>query len=156
MRNHKLFTLLLVVFFSIFTHVHAQAIAPPTNPTPLEHPLPLTSLRTKDVRSFLIRLTETINEAGFKVVRNDTNSLLIDAKRFDSPQAKDYDRVLVWLERGHVDPLVTFDLYLAYGRYQEILGEAGTPRVLVDPDWEDAQVGTLKQSLIELSNELGE
>jgi hypothetical protein len=142
MRIRTTFALWLILLWSAATCLHAQQPAKDINPVPLEHPQPFTSIRSADVADLLTRLRAAIEAAGFTVTRTDNNRLLIEGRRAEAAPSRDYDRVLVWLERGPVEPMVNFDLYLAYGRYEEIWARRrDIYRVVVDQRFEEERIG---------------
>ena len=135
--------------------VRAQAVAPPINPAPLEHPQSLITLQTSDVPRLFSMIRRAVGRAGFEMGRVDGARYVVDAHQPKAP-AKDFDRIIVWLERSPLDPAQSVDLYLAYGRYAEILTQdgKGTHRVVVDQTFEDQHVGPVRQALLQLADSI--
>jgi len=133
--------------------LHAQAVAREINPAPLEHPQSLVTIRTRGPSKLFSRIQDSVRSAGFEISRVDATRFLLDARRPGAP-TKDFDRILVWLEWTPQEPLKSVDLYLLYGRYEEIWTQEGkgTHRVVVDQSFEDEHVGQVRQALIQLTN----
>jgi hypothetical protein len=131
-----------------------QQPAKPINPAPLEHPQPLTSIRSSDPAAVMAQLRQIATESDFAITRADSGRLTLEARRADPAPSKNYDRVLIWLERSPLDPAVTVDLYLAYGRYEEIIARNGPEifRVVVSPTYEDQRISALRTRLLALSH----
>jgi hypothetical protein len=139
---------LLLLSFVASGCLVAQQPAKPLNPTPLERPSPVATVRTADVILTLHEARDSAVAAGFKVTKLDQGNLLIDARRLDRPGAKNYDRVLIWLQRTAQDPLKEVELYLLYGRYEEVWADQlDIYRVVVSDDFEEARIGALRTAL---------
>ena len=133
--------------------VESQQPAPKVDSTPLARPVPLAVLKPQDPAALLDQITTTIKAAGFTISRIDTSDQLIDAKRAELPPSKNYDRVIVWLERDFRDPLKTVKIFLLYGRYEEIVSATrSVERIVISSDREEQRVGALKQSLLSGGN----
>ncbi len=132
----------------------AQEPAKEINPAPLEHPARVTAIATTDPAALFARVRKAVKEAGFTRAQADRDRFAIDAKRNDPAPSKNYDRVLVWLERSPVKPLEQVDLYLLYGRYEEIIARrTDIYRVVVNDQFESNRIGALKDSLIAMSED---
>ena len=81
----------------------------------------LTSINADDVDVVFAKVRHVVKDAGYVEHEVDLEGFLIDARRTDSGRPTDYDRVVIWLERNSRDPLKYADLYLLYGRYEEIV-----------------------------------
>jgi len=147
----KLCFLCVATIFLCFPVVSlSQQPAPKINPNPLTRPQYLVVVSSSDVKELMKTIFDTITQAGFKIDHLDSKELQLEAIRPDHPPSKDYDKVLLWLERDFQEPLRYVRIYLLYGRYEEIWGKVS--RVEVSPSWEEDRIGGLKQSLISLFN----
>jgi hypothetical protein len=133
--------------------LQGQAVAPPINPAPLEHPQPLVTIRTSDLLRLFSRIQRTVRSAGFEIGRVDGARYAVDGRRPAAP-AKDFDRILVWLEWNPHEPKQSVEMYLAYGRYAEIWTQEGrgTHRVVVDQAFEDQHLGDVRRTLLQLAD----
>jgi hypothetical protein len=131
-----------------------QQPAKQINPAPLDHPQPLTSIRSGDAPAVMTQLRAAATQSGFAITRADNSRLSVEARRADPAPSKNYDRVLIWLERAPLDPGAHFDLYLAYGRYEEIIARNGPEifRVVVSPSFEDQRINEIRMRLLGRSN----
>jgi hypothetical protein len=126
----------------------AQQPGKPLNPMPLARPAPITTVHTTDVGLTLREMRDSVVAARFTVTRFDAGGLMVDAKRPDGAGSKSYDRVLVWLQRASQDPLQEVEVYLLYGRYEQMLaGRLDVYRVVVSDHEEDDRVGALRTAL---------
>jgi hypothetical protein len=128
---------------------HAQDPGRALDPTPLEHPLPITSVRTSDPAQLIPRIRAALAASGFRVTRVDIAKLTVDAQRNDRQGSKDYDRVIVWLERSLTIPTESYDLFLTFGRYEAMWGR-DIYRVRVDDAFVQARISTLRNRLLGL------
>jgi hypothetical protein len=134
--------------------VAGQQPAKQINLAPLDHPQPLASIRSGDAAAEMTQLRAIAAQSGFAITRADNNRLSLEARRADPPPSKNYDRVLIWLERAPLDPAAGLDLYLAYGRYEDIIARNGPEifRVVVSQSFEDQRINALRMRLLALSN----
>jgi len=153
MSIHAKFASLVALLSLRAGSLQAQAVAPPINPAPLEHPAPLVSITTSHMARLFSMVQQRVRSAGFEIGRVDGARYAVDARRPAAP-AKDFDRVLVWLEWNPHEPKKIIELYMTYGRYAEILTEEGrgTHRVVVDQSFEDQHVGNVRQALLQLAD----
>ena len=134
----------------------SQAPSPKIHPFPLSRLEPIVVIQSSNGIRLLEIISDTIKHAGFKINRLDRGVLLIVATRADDAPSKDYDQILIWLERDFKEPLKFISLYFLYGRFEEILAkEKGVYRIIVDTSFEEERVGKLKQALISLSTSNG-
>ena len=135
--------------------LRAQAVAPPINPAPLEHPSPLVTVSTADMAGLLAKIRGALRAADFEISRLDAARFVVEARHPGIP-AKGFDRILVWLEWNPHEPGRTVELYLVYGRYEEIWTQEGreTHRVVVNQAVEDQRAGPIKQALIDLASQM--
>jgi hypothetical protein len=154
MRAQATLLAFVCAMLAVIVAVRAQQPAKQINTAPLDHPQPLTSVRTGDVARVMTQLRDAATASGFAITRTDNNRLTLEVRRVDRPPSRDYDRVLIWLERSPTEPTASVDLYLAYGRYEAILARTGTEvfRVVVPVAFEDERLKDLKPRLIALGN----
>jgi len=121
------------------------------DPAPLDHPARLTSVATADPATVFASVRQAVKDAGFTATRIDLDRFMLDAKRTDAAEPKSYDRVIVWLERSPGKPLDQVDVYLLYGRYEEVVARrTDIYRVVVDEQFAANRVGALQASLMAL------
>ncbi len=147
----------LVLFFMINTHnfLHAQAIAPVIDPTPLELPKPLMVIPTDTPSSLLKIITDTLKVYKYQITRSDFKEYIIEAKRNIKSNSQDYDKIIIWLERDFNEPLKFIKLYFIHGRYLKIVSQkTSIERIYINASQEDAYVGKLKKALIAISTHL--
>jgi hypothetical protein len=139
---------------SIVSVVRGQQPAKPINVAPLEHPDPLTSIRSADTARVMGQVRDAAAASGFSITRTDNSRLSLEARRAEPTPSRDYDRVLIWLERSPSEPAASLDLYLAYGRYEAILARNGIEvfRVVVPAAFEDQRLSALRPRLLALGN----
>jgi hypothetical protein len=130
---------------------HAQDPGKQVDPTPLEHPLPITAVRASYPDQTITQIRSVLDASGFRVTRVDMTKLSVDAQRPDSHGSKDYDRVIVWLERSLAAPTGLYDLYLAYGRFEDMWGR-GVTRVRVGESFIETRVAPLRTRLLALGS----
>ena len=151
-RGVGVFVIALLCLISA-TDAQAPQPAPKVDPMPLARPVPLAVLKPHDPAMLLEQIVTTVKGAGFSITRIDENDQVIEAKRVDAAPSKNYDRVIVWLERDFRDPLKTIKVFFLYGRYEEIVSTTrSVERIAISPDREDQRVGALKQSLMSGGN----
>jgi len=146
--------IVLCTVTSIVAVVRGQQPAKQINPALLEHPQPLTSIRSEDAARVMMQLRDAAMTSGFAITRTDNSRLTLEARRAEPAPSRDYDRVLMWLERSLSEPTASFDLYLAYGRYEAILARNGVEvfRVVVPTAFEDDRLRVLRPKLLALGN----
>ncbi|UCD18438.1 MAG: hypothetical protein JSV44_05890 [Candidatus Zixiibacteriota bacterium] len=148
----KCMFLFMIVACSIAEPVWSQQIAT-IDPCPLERPSPIAVAVTNDSTDLAEGLRDVLTDEGFNIVFSSPVESHFEARRPDSAQPGDYDRVVVWLERGFHNPSRVVKLYFLYGRYEKVLGrEVGIYRIEMDPAAIEDRVGPLKQALIALLN----
>jgi hypothetical protein len=97
----------IVVLLVFAFPVASQQPAPKVDMTPLARPGPLAVIRVQDPATLLAKVADVLRRGGFLLRQTDTRDQFIDATRPDSAPSKNYDRVLVWLERDFQDPSQT-------------------------------------------------
>jgi len=125
------------------------APAPPLDPNPLERPLPLSIMKIDTNFILLDLIADTLESYKFNIVRRDDKEEVLEAKRVDTPDSKDHDKVLIWLERDFQEPQKYVKIFLQYGRYLKIWSDV--KRIKVDPDEETERIGKLKKAIISIS-----
>lgn len=145
-----LFSFLL---FLVLSSVAAgQQPAPQIDPNPLVRPEALVSVSSTDPVGLLNKAHEKVAAAGYEIVRVDVSAGTLEAKRADSTSSKDYDKIILWLERDLREPDRYMKLYLQYGRYEEILAaRRDVYRVVVTRAFEDARTAPIRIALIALA-----
>jgi hypothetical protein len=140
----------LLCFMMLFAaNCWTQEPAPPLDPTPLERPIPLSIVKI-DIHFILLDvIADTLESYKFDIVRKDEREQLIEAKRLDSPDSKDHDKVLIWLERDFQEPQKYVKIFLQYGRYLEIWSDV--KRIKINPEEENERNGKLKKAIISIS-----
>ena len=148
MQTQKAIALLcLMMLFA--ANCWTQEPAPPLDPTPLERPIPLSIVKI-DIHFILLDvIADTLESYKFDIVRKDEREQLIEAKRLDSPDSKDHDKVLIWLERDFQEPQKYVKIFLQYGRYLEIWSDV--KRIKINPEEENERNGKLKKAIISIS-----
>jgi hypothetical protein len=132
--------------------VRAQQIAPPILKEPFGRPKYLTIIQTNNASTLLKTISEMVKKEGFKIDQLDIKEQQLEATRQDSAPAKNYDKVILWLEKDFQDPDKFVKVYFLYGRFMEILAEEkGVYRVKLTDSAEESRIGKLKQSIIALS-----
>ena len=134
----------------------AQAIARPVDPTPLARPEAVATLHASAPVTLLQRLRQIVTTKGFTVVERDDDANFFAAERKDSGASKDYDRVLLWLERDTRDPLHLLHVHLLYGRFEDVwvASRRGVHRVRVDPDYEAGRIGAVRTAILALADSI--
>ena len=150
-------TMLLVfagTVLAIAAGARGQQPAKQINPAVLEHPQPLTSIRSGDSMRVMTQIRDAATASGFEITRTDNSRLSLEARRAERAPSRDYDRVLIWLERSPSEPAASLDLYLAYGRYEAILARNGVEvfRVVVPAAFEDERLKALRPRLLALGS----
>ena len=126
----------------------AQAIAPPIIYEPLERPKPLVFIQADEPEKLMEKIKETISQYGFTISDIDTQEKYIEAKRSDDPpHSKDYDKIIIWLERD-IEKSNKLRVHFLYGRYMEIRSKTiDIYRVKINQAKEEERIGKLKLSL---------
>ncbi|MGH7491167.1 MAG: hypothetical protein ACREOO_02105 [bacterium] len=132
----------------------AQQPAPPIDHTPLARPRPAGVFQTNDVQKLLRMISDSVQHAGYKVNSFDVREAALEATKPDDAQSKNYDKVIIWLERDVQEPAKFVKLYMLYGRYEYLLAQRrDVYRIQIDQTFEQARVGKLKESLLMLRME---
>ena len=154
MRMPRRFMALACGVLLLVVAVGGQQPAKQINTAPLEHPQPLTSIRSGDAVRVLTQVRDAATASGFTITRTDNGRLTLEARRAEPAPSRDYDRLLIWLERSPLEPTSSVDLYLAYGRYEAILARNGLEvfRVVVPASFEDQRLSTIRPRLLALGN----
>lgn len=140
---------ILFIMILITTNSWTQEPAPPLDPAPLERPLPLSIMEIDTNFILLDLIADTLESYKFNIIRRDDREQLIEAQRLDTPDSKDHDKILIWLERDFQAPQKYVKIFLQYGRYLKIWSEV--KRIKVDPDEETERIGKLKKAIISIS-----
>ena len=143
----------LNLFFLAWTvFLCAQQPGKPKDPTPFERPSSLCTFNSSDVQRSFQKIVGIVSDQGFKSDGADLSNGQLSAWRRDSESSPNQDKILVWLERDFDQPQSKVHLYLLYGRYEQFFGANGNlARVKVDADFENQQIGTLWQKLIDFA-----
>jgi hypothetical protein len=154
MRMRATLGLFVCLVSLIVAVARGQQPAKQINPAPLEHPQPFTSIRSGDTARVMTRVRDAATASGFAITRIDNSRLTLEARRADTAPSRDYDRVLIWLERSPSEPTTSLDMYLAYGRYEAILARNGIEvfRVVVPAAFEDERLKVLRPRLLAVDN----
>jgi hypothetical protein len=126
----------------------AQAIFR-TDPTPLERPAPLKTLKSGDAAKICDAIGKALTDNGFKVTNQDCDAGEFEATK-ETNAAGESDRVLIWLERDFEKPKDAIKLYFLYGRYETLAGHPEPVRIVTTAADEVQNVGALKDSLTSL------
>jgi hypothetical protein len=119
---------------------------------PLARPKYLTVIQTEDPATLLRTIVDTVRKAGFQIGQMDVKEQQFEATKNDTASSKNYDRVIVWLERDVQEPAKYVKVYFLYGRYEEIMAEKmKISRVELFPHEEEEHIGKLKQEILALS-----
>jgi len=148
----KILGLCAPVFFLASSVVLPQQPAPPIHPTPLARPETLVSISSDNPVKVLETVRQTISAAGYEIVRIDPLAGTLEATRADSGSSKDYDKIVLWLERDLREPTRYINLYLLYGRYEEILAaRRDIYRVVVSSAFEAERTAPIRKALMALA-----
>ena len=129
-----------------------QQIAPPILKEPFGRPKYLTVIQTNNASTLLRTISDLVKKEGFRIDQLDVKEQQLEATRQDNVPSKNYDKVIIWLEKDFQDPDKYIKVYFLYGRFMEILAEEkGVYRVKVTDSAEEGRIGKLKQSIIALS-----
>ena len=90
---------ILFIMILITTNSWTQEPAPPLDPAPLERPLPLSIMEIDTNFILLDLIADTLESYKFNIIRRDDREQLIEAQRLDTPDSKDHDKILIWLEQ---------------------------------------------------------
>jgi len=132
--------------------VQAQQPGKPKDPTPFERPKSICIFTTSDVHTAFQKIVAIVTNQGFKSDGVDWSSGQLSAWRSDGESSPNQDKILLWLERDFELPQSKLRLYLLYGRYEQFFGVSGDlTRVKVDADFENHQIGALRQKLMDFA-----
>ncbi len=126
----------------------AQALFTP-DPTPLERPAPLKTLRTADTAKVCEAITKTLADNGFKTTRDDCDLGEFEATK-KTNAAGEFDKVVIWLERDFGKPREALRLYFLYGRFETLAGHQEPVRIKTTSADEERNAGALKEALVSL------
>ena len=98
------------------------------------------------------KIVAIVTNQGFKSDGVDWSSGQLSAWRSEGESSPNQDKILLWLERDFEQPQSKLRLYLLYGRYEQFFGVSGDlTRVKVDADFENHQIGALRQKLMDFA-----
>jgi hypothetical protein len=120
-----------------------------TDPTPLERPTPLKTLKSGDATKICDAIAKALTDNGFKVANQDCDAGEFEATK-KTNAAGEFDKVLIWLERDFEKPKDAIKLYFLYGRYETLAGHPEPVRIVATAADEQQNVGALKDSLTSL------
>jgi hypothetical protein len=120
-----------------------------TDPTPLERPAPLKTLKSGDAAKICDAIGKALTDNGFKAANQDCDSGEFEATK-KTNAAGEFDKVLIWLERDFEKPKEVIKLYFLYGRYETLAGHPEPVRIVTNPADELQNVGALKDALTSL------
>jgi hypothetical protein len=142
---------LFIMLFLITGSLFAQQPGPQINEEPLQRPKPLVVLETNQPTVLMERIKTTIVNNGFKIDQVDMREQYLEATKLDGPESKNYDKIIVWLERDIEYPNRYLKVYFLYGRYIEMISrKLDVYRIKITPSEEEGRIGQLKQSLISI------
>ena len=99
-------------------------------------------------------ISDSVQHAGYKVNSFNVREAALEATKPDDAQSKNYDKIIIWLERDFQEPSKFIKLYMLYGRYEYLFAQRrDVYRIQINQLFEDARVGKLKQSLLRLGSE---
>ena len=132
--------------------IQAQQPGKPKDSTPFERPRSICIFSTSDVRNAFQKIVAIVANQGFKSDGVDWSNGQLSAWRSDSESSPNQDKILLWLERDFEQPQSKARLYLLYGRYEQFFGVSGDlTRVKIDADFENHQIGVLRQKLVDFA-----
>jgi hypothetical protein len=117
-----------------------------TDPTPLERPAPLKTLKTGDAAKLCDAIAKALTDNGFNVTNQDCDIGEFEATKKTTTDGE-FDKVVIWLERDFEKPNDAIKLYFRYGRFETLLGHPEPVRISTTPADEDRNVGPLKEAL---------
>jgi hypothetical protein len=120
-----------------------------TDPTPLERPAPLKTLKSGDTAKICAAVAKALTDNGFKVTNQDCDVGEFEATKKTSTDGE-FDKVLIWLERDFEKPKDIVKLYFIYGRYEPLAGHPDPVRIKTTATDEEQNVGVLKEALTSL------
>ena len=120
-----------------------------TDPTPLERPVPLKTLKSGDAAKICDAIAKALTDNGFKVTNQDCDVGEFEATKKTSTDGE-FDKVLIWLERDFEKPKDAIKLFFRYGRYETLAGHPEPVRIQATAADEERNVGALKESLTSL------
>jgi hypothetical protein len=117
-----------------------------TDPTPLERPAPLKTLKTAEAAKLCDAILKALTDNSFKVTNQDCDVGEFAAERKTNRDGE-LDKVVIWLERDFEKPNNAIKLYFRYGRFETLLGHPEPVRITTTPADEDHNVGPVKEAL---------
>jgi hypothetical protein len=126
----------------------AQALFTP-DPTALERPAPLKTLKTPDTAKVCEAITKTLAGNGFKTTHDDCDLGEFEATK-KTNAAGEFDKVVIWLERDFEKPSQALRLYFLYGRFETLAGHQEPVRIKTTSVDEERNAGALKEALMSL------
>jgi hypothetical protein len=138
----------------ITTDILGQVIAKPVDPTPLERPQYVTiiSIHKEDADKVLEIIADTLRKCGYSNVHSDIKEQKLEAEKHDFQDARNYCKVLLWLERDFQEPEKFIKVFLQCGRYEfMIAGTSGSYRVVMTESMEEQYFGKLRNSIESIS-----
>jgi hypothetical protein len=74
----------------------------------------------------------------------------IYAIKYDTPSGDNFDKLVVWLERDFVNPNVSINVFMIYGRYEIILGHGNkAQRIIISQGEEDSKIAEIRRAIID-------
>jgi hypothetical protein len=125
-------------------HLFGQQIREP-DPTPLEAPKPICTLRLADLDTAIQALSKVFTTGGFSLESASDETGQILAKK---AQGNGENRVLLWLERDLNKPTERFRVYFAAGRYEPFFGFQNLQRALITDGDFHQRFGSIKAAII--------
>ena len=147
----------LNICFSATVVVVARLPAFAEDPTPLKPPKPLVRIEASNDSTLWKAILNILKKFEFKLTNLDSKENVIEATRYhksvgDLLPSRDYDSVIIWLERDFDEPNKYIKIYLAYGLYSNVLADiSGARRFKTSPLWEEKNIGKLKEALVSIS-----
>jgi hypothetical protein len=143
------FPLTVAGLLLVALNVPAQQPAPPVDFMTLERPEPVAVVPNATPAKIFALAAQCLKTSGFNLVKSDQRECLLEAhKPIRGNQGKDYDAVLLWLERGIDDP-ATIKVHCLFGRFIEVFGKPQMAHVIMKKDQEDSATQTWKGALID-------
>lgn len=141
------FILILPVALSISGYAQDQPPPPvQLDPRPIERPLVFYFFKTNDATRLLDSVENIIKKAKYEIVNRDENNQQLEAKRKIN-QTRDFEKILIWLERDFENPELKLKLYFFYGYYQKVFGYSDPQRILLSLEQELENTGHITTSI---------
>jgi hypothetical protein len=115
------------------------------DPTPLERPKPLCSLKGEAVRPIIQLVSDTLESAGYSITQVDFDRGELRASQSDG---KGENRLVVWLEWDVLNPGKQMHLYLSAGRFEPFFGSIDLRRVQLAANEEQQLFAPIRKALI--------